>query len=91
MATRSQIPRILARIPHEELEALLNGYGHKPYFVEGDDPATMHQRMASALEQCINEIRHFSKHARSTGGHRAPALADGRASFAERMDRTERS
>ena len=32
-------PTILARIPHEELEALLTGYGHKPYFVEGNDPA----------------------------------------------------
>jgi phosphoketolase len=31
-------PTILARIPHEELESLLIGHGHKPYFVEGDDP-----------------------------------------------------
>ena len=50
-------PTILARIPHEELEALLIGYGHKPYFVEGNDPATMHQKMAATLEQCILEIR----------------------------------
>src|SRR6186713_3355255 len=35
-------PTLLARIPHDELEALLVGYGHQPYFVEGDDPATMH-------------------------------------------------
>src|SRR6266568_850192 len=41
-------PTILARIPHEELEALLVGYGHKPYFVEGDDPPAMHQNMAAA-------------------------------------------
>src|SRR5437588_9574628 len=58
-------PTVLARIPREELEALLNGYGHKPYFVEGDDPATMHQKMASTLEQCIKEIRSLQKHARS--------------------------
>ena len=31
-------PTILARISHEELEALFVGYGYKPYFVEGDDP-----------------------------------------------------
>jgi len=43
-------PTILARIPHEELEALLIGYGHKPYFVEGDDPSAMHQQMASTRE-----------------------------------------
>jgi xylulose-5-phosphate/fructose-6-phosphate phosphoketolase len=60
-------PTVLARIPHEELEALLTGYGHKPYFVEGDDPATMHRKMASTLEQCILDIREIQRHARSTG------------------------
>src|SRR5271170_5360862 len=58
-------PTILARIPHEELESLLIGYGHKPYFVEGDDPSAMHQKMASTLEQCILEIRSLQQHARS--------------------------
>ena len=42
-------PTILARIPHDELEALLTGYGHKPYFVEGHDPSAMHRAMAAAL------------------------------------------
>src|ERR1700720_2668972 len=65
-------PTILARIPHEELEALLTGYGHKPYFVEGNDPTTMHQRMASTLEQCILEIRSLQQHARSTGNTTRP-------------------
>jgi xylulose-5-phosphate/fructose-6-phosphate phosphoketolase len=60
-------PTILARIPHEELEALLIGYGHSPYFVEGDDPSAMHQKMASTMEQCILEIRSLQDHARSTG------------------------
>jgi xylulose-5-phosphate/fructose-6-phosphate phosphoketolase len=59
-------PTVLARIPHEELEALFIGYGHKPYFVEGDDPTTMHQTMASVLEQCILDIRAIQQHARST-------------------------
>src|SRR5438270_13919724 len=39
-------PAMLARISHEELEALLHGYGYKPYFVEGDQPVQMHQSMA---------------------------------------------
>ncbi len=65
-------PTILARIPHEELEALLIGYGHKPYFVEGSDPATMHQKLASTLEQCILEIRSLQQHARSTGDTTRP-------------------
>ena len=66
-------PTILARIPHEELEALLIGYGHKPYFVEGNDPSAMHQKMASTLEQCVLEIRSIQQHARLTGDATRPA------------------
>ena len=65
-------PTILARIPREELEALLIGYGHKPYFVEGDRPDAMHQKMASTLEQCILEIRAIQQHARSSGDASRP-------------------
>src|SRR6202045_4043846 len=65
-------PTILARIPHRELEALLIGYGHKPYFVEGDDPFVMHQEMASALEECVLQIRSLQQHARSTGDATRP-------------------
>jgi len=65
-------PTILARIPHEELEALMIGYGHKPYFVEGDDPSVMHQKMASTLEQCILEIRSLQQRARSSGDAARP-------------------
>jgi xylulose-5-phosphate/fructose-6-phosphate phosphoketolase len=65
-------PTILARIPHEELEALLIGYGHKPYFVEGSDPSLMHQAMASTLERCVVEIRSLQNHARSTGDPTRP-------------------
>ena len=60
-------PTILARIPHEELEALFVGYGWKPYFVEGSDFPTMHQAMAATLEQCIVDIRGYQKEARSSG------------------------
>src|ERR1700746_164726 len=49
-------PTILARIEHEELEQLLKGYGYAPCFVEGDDPPTMHQLMASTLDQVLDEI-----------------------------------
>src|SRR6202521_1080204 len=65
-------PTLLARIPREELEALLIGYGHKPYFVEGGDPVTMHQKMASTLEQCVLEIRSLQQHARATGNATRP-------------------
>lgn len=60
-------PTILARISHKELEMLMRGYGWKPYFVEGDDPMTMHQAMAATLEQCVVEIRKYQKEARDSG------------------------
>ncbi|HEY7168563.1 MAG TPA: phosphoketolase family protein [Candidatus Binatia bacterium] len=59
-------PTILARISHEELEALFIGYGYQPYFVEGSDPAQMHQKMAATLEEAISEIRTQQKTARES-------------------------
>ena len=49
-------PTVLARIPHDELAALLEGYGHRPIFVEGDDPEDMHQRMAAAFDEALDSI-----------------------------------
>ncbi len=46
-------PTLLARISHEELEALFIGYGYTPYFVEGSDPESMHQAMAATMEHCV--------------------------------------
>jgi len=58
-------PTILARIPHDELEALFKGYGYAPHFVEGDEPEAMHQRMAATLERCIADIRAIQANARA--------------------------
>ena len=60
-------PTVLARIPHEELKALLIGYGHDPIFVEGDDPATMHQLMAAAMDEAFGTIADIQKTARGQG------------------------
>jgi xylulose-5-phosphate/fructose-6-phosphate phosphoketolase len=57
-------PTVLARISHEELDQLLRGYGWTPYFVEGDEPETMHQLMAAALEKAIEEIKQIQSNAR---------------------------
>ena len=65
-------PSVLARISHEELEALFVGYGYKPYFVEGSDPAEMHQKMAAALDATIGEIRAIQEKARSGGSIERP-------------------
>jgi xylulose-5-phosphate/fructose-6-phosphate phosphoketolase len=60
-------PTLLARIPHEELEALFRGYGYTPYFVEGSEPMEMHQKMATVLEECITQIRQIQLEARTSG------------------------
>ena len=65
-------PTILARIEHEELEKFLLGCGWTPYFVEGDDPGTMHETMAATLDSVIEEIRRIQDHARSTGDMTRP-------------------
>src|SRR4051794_1624568 len=65
-------PTILARISHEELDALFQGYGYTPYFIEGDDPSDMHQKMAATLERAIAEIRTTQKTARDSGQAKRP-------------------
>jgi len=59
-------PTLLARISHEELEALFRGYGYTPYFVEGSEPAEMHQKMAATLDRAVGEIRALQKTARAS-------------------------
>jgi xylulose-5-phosphate/fructose-6-phosphate phosphoketolase len=60
-------PTILARIPPEELANLFAGYGYATHFVEGDDPATMHREMASAMDTVIMKIRSIQREARTAG------------------------
>ncbi len=89
-------PTVLARIPHEELEALFIGYGYTPLFVEGDDPMTMHLEMAAALDTAVAAIQRIQGHARAHGfevrerwpmiilrspkGWTGPAVVDGKPS-----------
>ncbi|MEH2173063.1 phosphoketolase family protein [Nostoc sp.] len=65
-------PTVLARIGHEELESLFVGYGYKPYFVEGDDPADVHQQMAATLDIAIAEIQSIQREARVHGFTKRP-------------------
>ena len=60
-------PTVLARISHEELEALFRGYGYHPYFVEGHEPEAMHQLMAATLDRIIAEIKQIQSDARTKG------------------------
>lgn len=65
-------PTIFARISHEELRDLFVGYGYKPYFVEGSEPAEMHQKMAQTLDVVIKEIREIQYNARVNGNTTRP-------------------
>jgi xylulose-5-phosphate/fructose-6-phosphate phosphoketolase len=60
-------PTVLARVSEEELKSLFIGYGYKPYFVEGDDPAKMHPLMASTLDKAMDDIAAIQKKARTEG------------------------
>jgi xylulose-5-phosphate/fructose-6-phosphate phosphoketolase len=60
-------PCVLARISHEELEQLMRGYGYAPIFVEGHEPAKMHQAMAAALDEALGEIERIQVAARENG------------------------
>ncbi|MDQ2755703.1 MAG: phosphoketolase family protein [Actinomycetota bacterium] len=58
-------PTLLARIDHDELVAYFHGNGWEPLFVEGDDPLTMHQLMAEALDTALERIRAIQAPARA--------------------------
>ena len=79
-------PSILARISRREIEALFEGYGYTPYFVEGSEPPSMHQAMAATLEHCVGEIRAIQEDARADGRRPAAALADDRPPQPEGLD-----
>jgi xylulose-5-phosphate/fructose-6-phosphate phosphoketolase len=68
-------PTVLARISREELTDLLRGYGHEPFFVEGDDPALVHQQLAATLDTVLEKIRAIKAAARISvaGGDEAVA------------------
>jgi xylulose-5-phosphate/fructose-6-phosphate phosphoketolase len=65
-------PTILARIGRRELAELLSGYGYEPYFVEGDDPALVHQALAGTLDVILARIREIQTNARSGASGAAP-------------------
>src|SRR5271157_4166873 len=50
-------PTVLARLPHDELNHLMRGYGYHPYFVSGHEPERMHQTMAATLDSIVEEIQ----------------------------------
>ena len=62
-------PTVFSRISHEEIKSFFEGCGWKPYFVEGDDPMTMHKLMAETMDKVISEILSIRKKARAEGNY----------------------
>ena len=69
---KNATPSLLARISPEEVEDFFKGCGWTPRFVEGDDPAQMHQKMAAALDWAVREIQRIQESARSFGETERP-------------------
>jgi xylulose-5-phosphate/fructose-6-phosphate phosphoketolase len=79
-------PTLLARIPEEELTALLRGYGYEPHVVAGDDPSAVHQDFAATLDTCLDRLASRRNHAlhgwpmivlRTPKGWGCPPIVDG--------------
>ncbi|HEY1351352.1 MAG TPA: phosphoketolase family protein [Ktedonobacteraceae bacterium] len=65
-------PTVLGRTHDEDIRQLLSGHGHEVFFVEGDDPMTMHRLFAQTLESCYASIRSIQQDARTRGFSRRP-------------------
>jgi len=65
-------PTIFGRMPHDELDALLRGYGYESYFVEGAEPEVMHQSMAATLDTVLSAIKSIQHEARANGFKQRP-------------------
>ncbi|GAB2854909.1 phosphoketolase family protein [Actinocorallia aurea] len=66
-------PTVLARIPERELLALMEGYGHRPYVVAGDDPEEVHALLARTLDEVFDEIDGIRREARAGRAGRRPS------------------
>jgi xylulose-5-phosphate/fructose-6-phosphate phosphoketolase len=66
-------PTVLARIPETELVALIEGYGYRPLIVAGEEPRLVHQALAAAVDQALDEIRGIQRAAREHGNLGRPA------------------
>ena len=65
-------PTVLARIPDDELAALMRGHGYDPHFVVGEDPADVHQQLAATLDEVLDDIATIQHEAREATG--SPAV-----------------
>jgi len=67
-------PAVLARIGRSDLFDLMHAHGYEPHFVEGDDPALVHQSLAGTLDKALAHIRRIQADARAPGAPQPPVL-----------------
>ena len=79
-------PTVLARIPEDELLALLSGYGWEPHVVAGEEPELVHREFAAALDASLDSIAAHPAGGADEGQRAAPALADDRPADSEGLD-----
>jgi xylulose-5-phosphate/fructose-6-phosphate phosphoketolase len=65
-------PTVLARISEKELVALFEGYGYRPLLVEGEEPNAVHQQLAAALDDALDDIAQIQRDARESGRTERP-------------------
>jgi xylulose-5-phosphate/fructose-6-phosphate phosphoketolase len=65
-------PTVLARIPERELVSFLQGCGWRPLIVSGDEPDTVHQALAGALDEALDRIAEIQQAAREAGDDSRP-------------------
>jgi xylulose-5-phosphate/fructose-6-phosphate phosphoketolase len=65
-------PTVAARIGRAELFELMHGHGYEPHFVEGDDPALVHQCLAGTLDKALARIQRIQAAARAPGAPQPP-------------------
>jgi xylulose-5-phosphate/fructose-6-phosphate phosphoketolase len=83
-------PTVFGRSNDADLRAVIEGNGYEVHFVEGDDPALMHQEFAATLDACYVKIRAIQESARAHGLTRQPRLAGDRPADTQGLDRPER-
>ncbi len=71
-------PALLTRIPEDELDALLRGFGYEPRYVTGHEPVAMHQQMAAVLDESVAQIRRIQAEAREGAVTRRPGAGEPR-------------
>ncbi|MFE9388300.1 phosphoketolase [Streptomyces sp. NPDC006784] len=65
-------PTLLARIPSDELDALLRGAGHDPLYVDTEHSTDAHAAMAVAMDTAVERIAELQHSARDGGRTERP-------------------